>query len=53
MVVSSAWLMPAIVGLRSPLSTPWNWKPWRVVTRSVPLPCAVGEAIEREVLLGR
>ena len=39
-VVRSAWLIPAMVGLRSPFSTPWNWKPCRVVTRKVPLPCS-------------
>jgi len=37
-VVTSTSFTERIVAVRSPLSTPWNWFPWRVVTRSVPLP---------------
>ena len=36
-VVSRVSLMPAIVALRSRLRTPWNWMPWRLVKRKVPL----------------
>jgi hypothetical protein len=30
---SSTWCMPLTSGLTLPLSTPWNWKVWRVVRR--------------------
>ena len=37
-VSSSAALIACIVRLRLLLITPWSWKAWRVVSRSVRLP---------------
>ena len=36
--VISASLIAWIELQRSPFSTPWSWKSWRVVIRIVPLP---------------
>jgi hypothetical protein len=37
-VVTRASFSSWIAERRFPFSTPWNWKPWRVVIRIVPLP---------------
>ncbi len=49
-VVSSAALIAAIAGFRFCFATAWNWRPWRVVTRSVPLPQRSHSASMRQVL---
>ncbi len=38
-VVSSVSLIAAMDGFSVAFRMPWNWMPWRVVMRSVPLPC--------------
>ena len=37
-VVTSVALIAAMLAFMFDFSTPWNWKLWRVVIRSVPLP---------------
>ena len=37
-VLTSAWFRARIVSVRSPLITPCNWIPWRVVRRKSPCP---------------
>jgi hypothetical protein len=44
MVSMSAAFIAAIVGFRSPFSTPWSWKAWREVSRSVPFAWRVASA---------